>query len=642
MAVFPDRIVLKNSTDSQATIEAAIGSGGTDEITQGEIVIGLETNAARFYTIDGTGNVVTLGSAGTSLGDLVDVDLSTTPPTNGQVIVYNDITGNWEPEDQSSGSVTLEGLDDTNVGINGYYNGFETGDPAYTLGSGSTLSTAIVYEGTNSIVCSGNNRPRVKFDTAVVDQSKRYDFWAYTHYHDNAPGSSYGYVSLGGTWDGTNDGGYWLEWRTSSLDGIIYFPGSTDQALAETTANTNWFRDQWVNIAVMVDWGNNPTSPRTNTPDAVYVWVNNVPVLRDTSIGGTMVPQTEAFFQFQANDKTGSANTQYVDSVYWGQSDTWPFSTTAGTLLWESVVDYITSSPVDGQRLSYDAASDKWVNVNATTTLASLTDTSIPDSVDSNYADVSFLTKGTQIAPIKPAALTGTWDLINNNPLFVNSPSPVADSYLVSDTINQAYIRISYGTSDSSWDLGSGDFTVEGFMTITPGRANYIAQKNNSWMLQADGPSFGNTVFIRFYWWAGAVQKNLSAAIPQELTYSGIWHHFAATRDGSTLRVFVDGVLCGSQSITDTIDFTSDFQYAPGFTYDGAYGGTRITKGVARYTATFTPPTSWPETGQAVADGDVLTYDSANQKWEPAAPSGAGFIDDLADVDTSTTLPTCQ
>jgi len=105
VAVFPDRIVLKNSTDSQAAIEAAIGNGGSDQITQGEIVVGLEANAVALYAIDGTGNVVRISSTGAiaNLGDLIDVDL-TTPATDGQVIAYNSTSGNWEPVDP--GTVT--------------------------------------------------------------------------------------------------------------------------------------------------------------------------------------------------------------------------------------------------------------------------------------------------------------------------------------------------------------------------------------------------------------------------------------------------------------------------------------------------------------------------------------------------------
>ena len=120
MAVFPDRIVLKNSTDAQAAIETAIGSGGSDAIVQGEVVVGLEANAATFYTLDGSGNVVTIGSAAgaiANLGDLVDVDLST-PATDGQVIAYNSTSGNWEPVDQSGGLQNV--VDDTTPQLGGH------------------------------------------------------------------------------------------------------------------------------------------------------------------------------------------------------------------------------------------------------------------------------------------------------------------------------------------------------------------------------------------------------------------------------------------------------------------------------------------------------------------------------------------
>ena len=78
MAVFPDRIVLKNSTDDQATIEAAIQSGGSDEIAQGEVVLGLETGSAQLYTRDATGAIVTIsgsgGGGGGGRGDGGDFD----------------------------------------------------------------------------------------------------------------------------------------------------------------------------------------------------------------------------------------------------------------------------------------------------------------------------------------------------------------------------------------------------------------------------------------------------------------------------------------------------------------------------------------------------------------------------------------
>ena len=71
MAVFPDRIVLKNSADTQAEIIAAIETGGADAITQGELVIGLSAGAAALYTKDSSGGIVAIsGSGGGSAGGL--------------------------------------------------------------------------------------------------------------------------------------------------------------------------------------------------------------------------------------------------------------------------------------------------------------------------------------------------------------------------------------------------------------------------------------------------------------------------------------------------------------------------------------------------------------------------------------------
>lgn len=114
MAVFPDRIVLKNSADGETAIVAAIETGGTDEITQGEIVLGISNSAVKFYTKAGDGNIVSLGGTGTgaqSLGDLVDVDLST-PATDGQVIVYSASSGNWEPSSAPPANISGNSIGD--------------------------------------------------------------------------------------------------------------------------------------------------------------------------------------------------------------------------------------------------------------------------------------------------------------------------------------------------------------------------------------------------------------------------------------------------------------------------------------------------------------------------------------------------
>lgn len=64
MAVFPDKIVLKNSTDVQSSIESAIGAGGSDAIVPGEIVIGREAGAVKLYALDQNGFVRVVAGGG--------------------------------------------------------------------------------------------------------------------------------------------------------------------------------------------------------------------------------------------------------------------------------------------------------------------------------------------------------------------------------------------------------------------------------------------------------------------------------------------------------------------------------------------------------------------------------------------------
>jgi len=79
VAVFPDRIVLKNSSDEPTAIEAAIAPGGTDAITQGELVLAIKGGEARIYTLDDTGNVISIASNAIGGRAIVDTD----PPTTG-------------------------------------------------------------------------------------------------------------------------------------------------------------------------------------------------------------------------------------------------------------------------------------------------------------------------------------------------------------------------------------------------------------------------------------------------------------------------------------------------------------------------------------------------------------------------------
>lgn len=77
----------------------------------------------------------------------------------------------------------------------------------------------------------------------------------------------------------------------------------------------------------------------------------------------------------------------------------------------------------------------------------------------------------------------------------------------------------------------------------------------------------------------------------------GTWRHIAVVRSGSNLYCFNNGVLQSTTSITSAIFYKGPAvivgKKANNFTTGAAYiDDLRITKGYARYTANFTPPTA--------------------------------------------------
>jgi len=69
------------------------------------------------------------------------------------------------------------------------------------------------------------------------------------------------------------------------------------------------------------------------------------------------------------------------------------------------------------------------------------------------------------------------------------------------------------------------------------------------------------------------------------------WHHYALTRSGITIRLFVDGIQRGSVATSESIRLARiGSVFGAGFV--GHIDNFRVTKGIARYTANFTPPTA--------------------------------------------------
>jgi hypothetical protein len=155
-----------------------------------------------------------------------------------------------------------------------------------------------------------------------------------------------------------------------------------------------------------------------------------------------------------------------------------------------------------------------------------------------------------------------------------------------------------YAPPNTAFAFGTGDFTVEGWIYFNS------TSPSISGLCQSDvvGSSTGDK------WWFGYSAGGLYFAchgpgtpyvsIPFSPS-TGTWYYVTATRASGTMRLFVDGV---SGTVTNgngglsgvnlsqnglTVGGISTPVYLNGYVQD-----LRLTKGVARYTATFTPPTA--------------------------------------------------
>jgi len=191
-------------------------------------------------------------------------------------------------------------------------------------------------------------------------------------------------------------------------------------------------------------------------------------------------------------------------------------------------------------------------------------------------------------------------DSSNSGHTFASTGSPVISSDQSkfggsSLSLNGSSWIITTNAQDD-WDFGLDDFTIEYFLYphtnpdfIFP-LSTVTATAVGGWWTE-----YGTRGFI--FGTTGTV-----VLISASHTISiNTWHHIAYVRDSGTMRYFVDGVQISSDSSKSAVAAdTSDTNglaignLIPGvgdFPVDGFMDELRITKGVAIYTANFTPPT---------------------------------------------------
>ena len=149
-------------------------------------------------------------------------------------------------------------------------------------------------------------------------------------------------------------------------------------------------------------------------------------------------------------------------------------------------------------------------------------------------------------------------------------------------------------TNASNDFLLDGDFTIEGFIylntvpTVQPG------------IIHLPNATGGNNFYLNFRGSLVLGVTNTTAVIALSPSFSAnTWQHFAVTRSSNTLRVYANG--SSGTAVTNSVSFGSstlqnfigaDRSLSSNNFFNGYIDDLRITKGVARYTSNFTPPTA--------------------------------------------------
>ena len=146
-------------------------------------------------------------------------------------------------------------------------------------------------------------------------------------------------------------------------------------------------------------------------------------------------------------------------------------------------------------------------------------------------------------------------------------------------------------TTPNSADLAfPGDFTIEGWVWQDPA---YTSTYRTLFIGDSMGCISVSIKDGKISAGANSVADDVTGAttIP-----TSAWNHIAITRSGSSLKVFLNGNVDGA--VTNTRNYTqgsATFRIgasASGTAFGGYVDDLRVTKGVARYTANFIPPTA--------------------------------------------------
>ena len=380
-------------------------------------------------------------------------------------------------------------------------------------------------------------------------------------------------------------------YTTAQNGGSVYFDGSGDYIQTSTySSNLNpgssdFTIEFWVyaQASSRQDWFNLQASTGTNR---ILVYYTGSAIQYDAGVGSaaasritSAVASTSLLNQWHhiALSRNAGSSRLFLDGVQIG-------STYADTQVWTNALQFTSGKDPGGST-----------------------------QVTGYMSNIRYLI-GTGLYTANFTPPTAPLTNITNTQLLINATNAgIYDNAMISnfETVGNAQISTSvkkYGTGSMYFDgsgdwaialdnvtqqLTTGNFTIEGWVYLNAiGVAYGIISKGTASTGWSVNITSGNKLQFSY------TASNLTAATSLA---ASTWYHFSVVRSGTAtgnVKIYLNGVLdaTSGSAITDNFNQTNAMYIGAdrvgAASLNGYLDDVRITKGYARYTANFTPPTA--------------------------------------------------
>ena len=394
-------------------------------------------------------------------------------------------------------------------------------------------------------------------------------------------------------------------YSTTTNGGSAYFDGSGDYLLApNNTALDVW--DSGSGNFTVEAW----IYPTVSMP-------NNCSVVGKAEMNGD--PGWTAGWAFQAYNGKLNVNTAGDTRLFNSNTTDIPVGA------WSHVVLVKSSSTVsifqNGTRVATITNSSSYSNTSNQVHIG--TDRNTAGSKFTGWMAGIRMVKGTAVYDPTQSTLTVPTSpptaVTNTNLLLNATNAAIFDNSMKNDleTVGNAQISTSvkkFGTGSMAFD-GAGDrlilpanaenrinttgnFTIEfwAYFNSAASDQRLIGWDNsaNNYVIALYTNSSGN---LAYYLSSTGTSWDIAVAQTVGSISANTWYHIALVRNGSTFTPYINGV-AGTATTSSSALYSSTLSFAIGSDnagnspFNGYIDDFRITKGVARYTANFTPPTA--------------------------------------------------